>query len=867
MRTANLVEAHPTYFNLNGKPLVGRIAIFDRDTKQFSETWLDPEGTTRAANPMRTNGAGKTEQQVFVEMPNSGQKAYTIYVQEFLGDDASSMDEYWTDDTMWDTLYDYLLVVDAGSGVKSVTVDSVSEIAGADSSNGIVVAKGFYSAGDCPARTFVYASRRVFPEDGCTSIRSKDGGYWTWFPDPVIDSGCFGIIPSATKESIASSLLSLQTHLASAKVIKKVCFRNGNYPLDTDIELDCEIEMKPGASIYPSSDGLHRLSCRAFSGPSSCLGSYLKRTKLLVSEGEYRLSWHGDSYNQILDIGTPETVVVDKSMSGQNLQFSKARFVGNNGDCQITVSGTLLGINECSLEKGPIFDIQSGVKPAISDCGTVSCSDFSRTFYSSYINDSADTSFVIDETVWLDEYLDATTGCMITSASYFYSEDSFDRNAETKLKINATWMRNNIASCIAEVVGTRTLHRDWFTSGSYLFESAIRSSCKMDLDGGTVPLLSKYSDNLSADISIENGTLNTGDFKTAGSFSARNISIAAGSFQCGTLGLESSTMNASSVSVAVLAMSHSQLKSDSGTIAQTTSLQDSTVSGIAMTQSVTLKDSTVTSDCSINATNLSSYGSVVFCQATAESAEMNGGHVYSLDAASRSVLSETMNGEEMIHDNGAFSAKRISKEYPDDHFSQNPEAVYDVNGNVRMNGGIFQFVPNLPTKIDLFGKVPSMPIFCSAADESSSYIDLVAAVGNATSFTYKQTGESSSSYTTNTFYGMIGASRPKPGQVLVFIPSANRDTRIYAYFCKYAYDRTPIGGPEAFNDYGGVKSAAIKDNGSIPFFQESGGLFRAVIKFDKPTMLLTLGYGADNNDNVMPVFWPFTDVTWYEDFG
>jgi len=866
MRTANLVEAHPTYFNLNGKPLVGRIAIFERDTQQFSEVWLNPEGTTRASNPMKTNGAGKTEQQVFVEMPDSGQKAYTIYVQEFLGDDASSMDEYWTDGTMWKTLYDYLLVVDAGSGVKSVTVDSVSEIAGADPSNGIVVAKGFYSAGDCPARTFVYTSRKVFPEDGCTSIKSKDGGYWTWFPDPVIDSGCFGIIPSASKENIASSLLSLQTHLASAKVIKKVCFRNGNYPLDTDIELDCEIEMKPGASIYPSSDGLHRLSCRAFSGQSSCLGSYLKRTKLLVSEGEYRLSWHGDSYNQILDIGTPETVVVDKSMSGQNLQFSKARFVGTNGDCQITASGTLLSINECSLEKGPIFDIQSGVKPAISDCGTVSCSDFSRTFYSSYINDSTDTSFVIDGTVWLDEYLDATTGCMITSASYFYSEGTFDRNAETKLKINATWMRNNIASCIAEVVGTRTLHRDWFTSGSYLFESAIRSSCKMDLDGGTVPLLSKYSDNLSADISIENGTLNTGDFKTTGSFSARNVSIAAGRFQCGTLGLESSIMNASSVFVAVLAASHSQLKTDSGTVAQTTSLQGSTVSGLTMTQSVTLNNSTATSDCSIDATSLSLYGSVVFCPAKSESASVNGGHVYSLNAENRTVLSESMNGEDTIHDNGSFSQKRLTKEYADDKFRTYSEAVYDTNGNVRINGGMFQVVPELPTTIDMFGKIPSIPVFCPGT-EDGSYIDLAAPVGKGTSYTYKRQGESTSEYMTKTFYGMIGASRPKPGQIIVLVPSAITDTRVYAYFCQYAYSRTPVGGPEAYNDYGGAKSAMIADNGSILFFQESGGLMRAVIQFSKPVFLLTMGYGADDSGNVMPVFWPMNDVTWYTEFG
>lgn len=861
MRTANLLDAHPTFFNLNGKPLVGRVSVFENETRSFADTWLDPEGTKRAANPIKTNGAGKTESQVFVEMPDSGQRIYTVVVEEFLGEQYSSMDEYWDDGEMWKGLYDFKLVVDAGSGVKSVTAGSVSEIAGMDSGNGIVVATGFYRDGDCPARVFVYMDKAVFPEDGSTSIKSKDGGYWTWFPEPTVDSGCFGIIPSASSTDTSSGFLSLQTHLNSADIIKKVCFRSGTYQLDVDATLPCCLEFKPNSKIYPSKDGMSIISCRSFSGPKGCLGSYLKRTKLLVSEGEYRLSWHGDSYNQILDFGTPEAVVIDKTLSTGINSFSGIEFKGSNGKSVINATASSVGLSSCKIEDGPIFN-RTG-KLVLSDCGTVRASDIGGEFSASIINASSDTDFIIDMTVELDEQLSVPDRTIVTERAVFVDRNSFDKDS-APLSIAAKKIRNKILSCNAIVSGTKELNADWFISSRNAVASSILNESILDFNSGSYTLTHFLDDTKRKVLSLKNGTIAI-DASDTQSFSARCVNVScSGKFKSSYVGLDCSSLGADEIEIANLDASHSSLTATTtGKIVFRTVMLDSSIDGVSLLRNVTLKSSIVNG--TINADTLSMDASTVSGNVAATNASSIASSITKLDAENRMVLSQVSENQETIHDNGTFSTKRILKEYSGDKFRDGTESVYDVNGNIRQNGGMFSVLGSLPTGWDIFGMAPSIPFFTMG---ESGGMDFTTEVGTTTSRTFKRKSDDTSEYKTRDFYGMIGKSRPKPGQVIVLVAAAGSDLWLHAYFCGRTEYRSPTGGPEAYNDYGGAKSVLIDDNGSILFFQKSTGVERAVINITKPAFVLCLGYGTPDDKNVYPIFYPLKDgYTFYTDFA
>lgn len=861
MRTANLLDAHPTFFDLNGKPLVGRVSVFENETRTFADTWLDPDGSKRAANPMKTNGAGKLENQVFVGMPDSGQRLYTVVVEKFLGSQYSSMDEYWDDGEMWEKVYDFKLVVDAGSGVKSVTADSVSQIPGMDSGNGIVVAAGFYRKGDCPARVFVYTDKAVFPEDGCTSIKSKDGGYWTWFPEPVVDSGCFGIIPSEPSSSVSTGFLSLQKHLAGAKVVKTVCFRSGTYPLDVDAELPCCLEFKPGSKIYPSEDGLSTLSCRSFSGPPACLGFYLKRTKLLVSEGEYRLSWHGSSYNQILDFGTPGTVIVDKSLSTGITTFSGIKFVGSNGQSVIKTTSSLVGLVSCTLANGPIFDRVG--KLVINDCGRVIASDIGGEFSASVINASSGTDFVIDKTVELDESLSVPNTAIVADGASFVDRNNFDMDS-VPLSISVKHIRDKILYCNAHVYGTKEIDVDWFNSVRNAIASAIESESALDLKSGSFSSINFSTDTEGENVSIKNGTLSI-DAANTSSFTAVDSAITcAGKFRSTTVALSNSSLNAEDVNIGVLNVSHSIVSAPKGTVEQETSALDSNLKGLSLLTKATLKNSVIEGG-DINTPILSIESSRVSCKVVATNANAFASYIKELEAETRIVLSTQEENSETIHDNGELSEKRIRKEYSGDSFRTGTESVYDVNGNIRQNGGLFEIVPNLPTKWDMFGMIPSFPFFSMGM---SGGLDFTTEVGTTTERTFKRKGDSESEYRQRSFYGMIGKSRPKPGQVIVLVPNAANSLWLYAYFCDGTAIRSPIGGPEAYNDYGGAKTVNISDNGSILFFQESTGVERAVIEIKKPEFILCLGYGTPDGQTVYPIFYPLnSDHTFYTDFA
>lgn len=839
MRTANLLDAYPTFFDLNGKPLMGRIRVFVNETREYAELWLDPSGTTRAANPIRTNGAGKTENQVFVEMPESGQKIYTVSVQEFLGKQYSDMDEYWNDDEMWKDLYDFKLVVDAGNGVKSSTVSSVSEIAGAETKTGIVLATGFYNAGDCPARVFVYTEKAIFPEDGCTSIKSKDGGYWTWFPEPVVDSGCFGIIPSADKGDISSGLLSLQSFLASSDVIKKVCFRKGTYFMTVDATLPCQLEFKTGAKLTPLADV--SLSCRSVSAPSGFIKKFLSSSTygltLSVSEGEYCLSWYDSAFSSISVFGTPSDIVIDRKMDTSVFSYKDIRFVKTSANNTLRLPGVPVAFTGCRFDGRQCLDL-SVATPTFSVCGNVRTSSVCDGFKASFINSGFSTRFIVDSTIEMDEDLSQeSTGFTVEDGAWFNGLAS-----PGTLTINGSSLKDGVLSCETKFVGIEEIRFAWFrdnlVSDNRLINSMITSGIySVDLCGRTFG-----QQTIAEDCVFRNGKLSGTTF--TGKVTLSNVSGSSVKAK-GKINVQSCSLQFDTFSVQQVVAENSILSGDNLTSNGLFSASDSVfrfttnvITGGPMTVhntdfsgkgSVTVSSATI-SNCSLGNLSL-----------TTEKIKATGADAELLGFTDGTVNASKDRTGETIHDNASESMIRKTVSFTDGFMGREEEEnrLYDVNAGLRFNGGIYCAASKGRTKFDIFSLIPSMPTFIVQDD----YVSLVDELGSSRDFKYND----HDTVITKTAYGIIGKTRPKPGQLLFIVPT---DDNQYArcLIARSLRSASFDGTSDLSNKDGGLQDTATNQL----FPSEVVGL--KLIENDGPIVLMCLGPGY-LGDNSVPIFW------------
>lgn len=832
MRTANLLDAYPTFFDLNGKPLMGRISVFENETRAFADTWLDPDGKTRASNPMKTNGAGKTESQVFVEMPSSGQRIYTVVVEEFLGEQYSSMDEYWEDGEMWKGLYDFKLVVDAGSGVKSVTVGSVSEIAGMDSGNGIVVAAGFYNAGDCPARVFVYTPKAVFPEDGCTSIKSKDGGYWTWVPNPTVDSGCFGIIPSASTSNINAGFLSLQMHTNSSDRIKKVCFRSGTYFLSVNVDIDCDVLFKRNARLNPTEN--ISLSFRSVSAKSGFIARSLfnKNASLSVKEGAFYFSWFSEyaDNSEIGNIGTPETIVVDKKLKLTQTVINSAQIIGSGPKLKFKDSFVF---SYCRFSGSTILDTSQHT--SFVNCGKIRTSKACDTFYASTIAESTvGTTFIVDSEVVMDVDLSQENTGFTTEDGAYFNGMAEPGTLTIDAKSLGMWM----LSCEACIKNTHEIRLDWFrqgiTTASRLSNSCSASSIfAVDLCG-----LELNAEASLYEMSYRNGFL-------VGSFT-KKLSLDGIS---GTVSITGATLVVKDSKVTFTKMDTTGLQAYNS-ICSGDSMQ---VDGIVIVSGSELRfvtnvingtktqflDSSVSGKGSIESTRFECYGTDMgLIEVIADVASVSLSKMKSLSTDERLVSSSVIKEDNVIFDNQKENVIRKDIQFSDGFMGRTEETypLLDVNAQARLNAGVYNMASKGRTKLDVFGIIPSFPIFITQ-DDCVSLLDTVG---------------SSRSYSTvigsfsGTAYGIIGKSRPKPGQILVIMScGAESKTKCLIGRAKRAagFDGTT----DIVNEYGGLQNTSLQP------FTDSVAHKRLIVN-DGPIILYCLGPGYVGSDSV-PVFW------------
>lgn len=439
MICASFNDSYPVIFDNDGKPLVGRVKFMNRQSTAYREIYIDPEGTTRGANPMKTNECGRLQNQVFLPCEEGEDAFYRVVVEKFLGEDSEDMEEYWEDDEMWSQQYDYILTFQKDHTIESVIVEATRFISQAPTDLGILVVTGFYTNGDSPARIYTHTDDTPSgPNDGVTKIQSDTSGWWVWKPQPVVNATCFGIIGGLRSDLLSPAMQSLQSYVGSnLKAVEEVFFQYGRYAYDADITLPVKVHLDPNAVFV--SEQATTLTCREFEGPSNALSENMS---LSVSQGDFKFSWLANPVITSNSVGSPSRIIVDADKTCYKQSFFDTEFVGSFGRYKVTGWADYLvatSFTRCKFSNGPIFSSVLG-ETRFTNCGVVRTGEISSDDFPMFtIAESTDTKFIADTNVSAGEdYLsdsypfELVRGGTITSGSYFVKvpqREGFDDDA------------------------------------------------------------------------------------------------------------------------------------------------------------------------------------------------------------------------------------------------------------------------------------------------------------------------------------------------------------------------------------------------------------------------------------------------------
>jgi len=438
MICASFNDSYPVIFDNDGKPLVGRVKFMTRQSTEYREIFLEPEGTTRGANPMKTNECGRLQSQVFLPCGEGEDAFYKVVVEKFLGEDPEDMEEYWDDDEMWAQQYDYILTFQKDHTIQSIVVEATRFISQAPTDFGILVVTGFYNSGDSPARIYTHTENTPSgPNDGVTKIQSDISGWWVWKPQPVVNASCFGVEGGLRSDLLSPAMQSLQSYVGSnLKEVEEVFFKYGRYAYDADITLPVKVHLDPNALFVSAQTTT--LTCREFEGPSNALSEFMS---LSVSQGDFKFSWLANPVITSNSVGSPSRIIVDANKTCYKQSFFDTEFVGSFGRYKVTGWEDLVGVSftRCKFSNGPIFSSVLG-ETRFTSCGIIRTGEISSgDFPMDTIAESTATNFVVDTNVSAEaDYLSdgypikLVRGGKITSGSHFVKlpqREGFDDDA------------------------------------------------------------------------------------------------------------------------------------------------------------------------------------------------------------------------------------------------------------------------------------------------------------------------------------------------------------------------------------------------------------------------------------------------------
>lgn len=321
------------FFDGEGRPLVGAMVSFlDLETSASLIPLTDSDGVA-LPNPLYTGEDGRMR----LENGNGAPAvpciadglSYKVTVARrtgvepvYIGDILQNASELYEEP-------DIAFVVTAmnkpeGTDLNTTVVGSIAAVRLANKDLGSVVCTGYYSAGDCPSRTFTWVTAQNPPEDNAINIlrNPEDAtGYWK-MSDP--DGGLWDIRVAGCSTSKTAAVndqcLTRLVNVIDSSGIATVYFPAGNWLLDSGYSFG-SLCLEKGANLKPADntadrtvtvDRLENRGGKFFAYGDGAADK--KRVVLVLNGGTLRTSWFDGTLNEFLTedaVDAPEEFVFD----------------------------------------------------------------------------------------------------------------------------------------------------------------------------------------------------------------------------------------------------------------------------------------------------------------------------------------------------------------------------------------------------------------------------------------------------------------------------------------------------------------------------------------------------------------------------
>ena len=336
------------FFDGEGRPLVGAMVSFlDLETSASLIDITDSYGVP-LPNPLFTGADGRLR----LENGNgpvvpciADGLSYKVTVARrtgvepvYIGDILQNASELYEEP-------DIAFVVTAmnkpeGSDLNTTVVGSIADVRLANKDLGSVVCSGYYTAVDCPSRTFTWVSSRNPPPDNAINVlRNPEdaSGYWK-MSDPdgglwdIRVAGCSTSKTAAENDQCLTRLLNIVNGYTGNSRVVTVYFPEGNWLLDSGFVCG-SICLEKGANLKPADNTADRtvlvehLENRG--GHFYAYGNAAADKRVVVvTKSVLRSSWFNGTLNEFLTqsaIASPEEIVFDAidRLGSANVSISK----------------------------------------------------------------------------------------------------------------------------------------------------------------------------------------------------------------------------------------------------------------------------------------------------------------------------------------------------------------------------------------------------------------------------------------------------------------------------------------------------------------------------------------------------------------
>lgn len=212
--------------DLNGSPLVGRVTVYEHDSDIVKDVYtLEGETYTQASNPQLLNVEGRLDDTLYFDA-----SIVDVKIERYIGEagqmSVNSPDEEFEDFDVFSTGF----VADLGQAGE--IVDTIDALRDTPVSSGTVNVRGYYYAGDCGSRLYVWDASSSATEDGGYVIGSNITASGRWilaYDGETIPCTWYGVRPGNTTNMNALLAFPDIVGTNNIRTARKVYFVAGLY--------------------------------------------------------------------------------------------------------------------------------------------------------------------------------------------------------------------------------------------------------------------------------------------------------------------------------------------------------------------------------------------------------------------------------------------------------------------------------------------------------------------------------------------------------------------------------------------------------------------------------------------------------------